>query len=399
MQALAVYVKIDKYMKIQKTNKKDYKVTVRNKLRYLLVVSALIGALLVSLVSPAATSLVRAQSVQDQINALQQENSQYRSALSRLRDEATSYQDAINKLQAEINAVQAQIDANTREQTRLNNEIAAAEAELAKQKKLLGENIKAMYLEGQITTLEMLASSKDLSEFVDKEQYRNSVKDKIKTTLEKITALKLELNVKKDGVEKLLEQQRRQQAQLADGRSEQSSLLTYNQSQQADFNQKTKDNQSKIDGLIASQRRANFNPDGGYYFLRFSGAAADFSPDSYPYKNAGFGMSPGPGCVDNDGPDRWGYCTRQCVSYAAWAVEASGRSAPMYYGNARDWVTAAYARGVAVYRSPQPGDVAISTAGYWGHAMYVESVSGNTFTTSEYNTYLDGRLSYQTRRF
>ena len=71
----------------------------------------------------------------------------------------------------------------------------------------------------------------------------------------------------------------------------------------------------------------------------------------------------------------------------------------MYYGNARDWVAAAYARGVEVTRSPQPGDVAISTSGYWGHAMYVEGVSGSTFTTSEYNTYLDGRLTYQTRNF
>ena len=176
-------------------------------------------------------------------------------------------------------------------------------------------------------------------------------------------------------------------------------MLNYNQSQQNDFNSRTKDNQSKIDSLIASQRRANFNPDGGYYFLRFPGYARNVNPNDYPYRNAGFGMSPGPGCVDNDGPDRWGYCTRQCVSYTAWAVEASGRSAPMYYGNARDWVAAAYARGVTVSRTPQPGDVAISTSGYWGHAMYVESVGNGTFNTTEYNTYLTGQLSTQTRRY
>lgn len=338
-------------------------------------------------------------SVQDQINALQQQNSQYRGEILKLRDQATSYQDAINKLQAQINAVQAQIDANTKEQQRLQAEIVAAQAELDKQKKVLGENIRAMYLEGQISTLEMLASSKDLSDFVDKEQYRNSVKDKIKATLDKITVLKNDLENKKEGVEALLKQQQAQQAELGESRAEQANLLAYNENQQAEFNQKTKDNQSKIDALIASQRRANFNPDGGYYFIRFPGNAAGFNPNSYPYRNAGFGMSPGPGCVDNDGPDPWGYCTRQCVSYAAWAVVASGRSAPMYWGNAKDWVAAAYARGIPVYRSPQPGDVAISTAGYWGHAMYVQGVSGNTFTTSEYNTYLNGQLSYQTRSY
>jgi peptidoglycan hydrolase CwlO-like protein len=340
----------------------------------------------------------QAQTVNEQIAQLQKENANNRNVVAQLQELATSYQDAINQLQTQISALQAQIDANAAEQDRLQKEIALAEEELAKQKKLLGENIKAMYLEGDITTLEMLASSRDLSEFVDKEQYRNSVKDKIKVTLDKVTALKLQLKGQKEQVEKLLAEQRHQQTTLQASRAEQDRLLSLNQSQQADYNQKTRDNQKKIDELIASQRRANFNPDGGYYFLRFPGAIRGFDPNAYPYRNAGFGMSPG-GCNDNDGPDQWGYCTRQCVSYAAWAVLASGRTPPLYYGNAKDWVGAAYARGIPVYRNPQPGDVAISTAGFWGHAMYVESVSGNSFRTSEYNTYLTGQLSYQTRSF
>jgi len=209
------------------------------------------------------TPLVKATTVNDQINALQQENASNRNQVVQLRDQATSYQDAVNKLQASISTLQAQINANTAEQTRLQGEITAAEVELAKQKKLLGENIKAMYLEGQITTLEMLASSKDLSDFVDKDQYRNNVKDKIKGTLDKVTALKVQLKEQKQQIESLLAEQKTQQASLEANRMEQSNLLAYNQSQQADFNQKTKDNQKKIDELIASQRRANFNPDGG----------------------------------------------------------------------------------------------------------------------------------------
>ncbi len=340
-----------------------------------------------------------AQSIQDQINALQAQNNDYQNKLDQLQSEATSYQDAINKLQAEITAVQFQINANTAEQAKLQQQIADAEAELVKQKKLLGENIRQMYLEGQISTLEMLASSKDLSDFVDKQQYRNAVQDKIKTTLDKITELRHELTAKKEAVEALLKQQEAQRAQLGASQAEQNNLLAYNEGQQLEFNQKTKDNQKKIAELIASQRRANVSTDGGYYFIRFPGATRGFSPESYPYRNAGFGMSPGPGCVDNDGPDPWGYCTRQCVSYTAWAVLASGREAPVGWGNAKDWVAAAYARGIPVYRTPQPGDVAISTSGYWGHAMYVESVSGSSFTTSEYNTYLDGTLHYMTRNY
>ena len=342
---------------------------------------------------------VKAASVQEQITSLQQQNADYKSTIARLQGEATSYQDAIAQLKAAIDTLQGQINANTAEQVKLQADIVTAEAELIKQKALLGDNIKAIYLEGQISTIEMLASSKDLSEFVDKEQYRNSVKDKIKATLEKITAIKLELTGKKEAVEALLKVQNEQQAQLNDSRSEQGNLLAYNEGQQNDFNQKTKDNQSKIDGLIASQRRANFDPTSSYAFLRFPGTIGSFNPNSYPYANAGFGMSPGSGCVDNDGPDAWGYCTRQCVSFAAWAVEASGRSAPISYGNARDWIYAAKIRGIEVSSTPQPGDIAISTSGNWGHAMYVESVSGSKFTTYEYNTQLDGKFYSLTRNF
>lgn len=336
---------------------------------------------------------VKALSVQEQIQALENENANNRNAVAQLRDQAVSYQDAIAKLQAQISYLQGQIDANTAEQNRLQQEITAAETELAKQKSILSQNVRAIYYEGQITTLEMLASSKNLSEFIDKQEYRNSVQAKIKATMERITKLKFELSAKKESVEKLLKEQQNQQEDLSASRAEQANLLSYNQDQQADFNQRTKDNQAKINALIASQRRANNASDGGFYFLRFPGNVGGFDGRNYKYRNAGFSMQLGP-CSDSDSypdsPDEWGYCTRQCVSYAAWAVEASGRAAPRYYGNAKDWVNAADRNNIPYYRSAQRGDIAISTNGNWGHAMYVEEVSGNKARVSEYNQQLDG---------
>lgn len=386
-------------------NKTKMKQTVRSKTVHVLrsrIVFVALALLLVTGTTAAHFRYTQAQSIQDKINALEAQNRKNDAAVDRLEDQALNYKDAIAKLEAKIATLQHKIDANTAEQARLQKEITAAEAELARQKNLLGENIKAMYLEGEISTLEMLASSKDLSEFIDKEQYRNSVKDKITETLDKITKLKHQLRSQKEQIEALLQKQKTQQAQLAASRSEQNRLLSYNVNQQEAFNSKTQANQAKIAALIEQQRQANFNPDGGYYFLRFPGAVSDFNPNNYPYKNAGFSMQLGP-CSHHDSwpdsPDPWGYCTRQCVSYAAWAVGASGRSIPYYYGNAKDWVAEAYAHGIPVYRTPQPGDIAISTSGAWGHAMYVESVSGNTFYTSEYNTYLTGKLSYQTRTY
>lgn len=333
----------------------------------------------------------KADNIDSQINALREENRNNQNAIDELQNKAVNYEDAINRLQSQIGSLQGQIDNNTAKQTDLQQKMDANKLELDKQRSILGENVKVMYVDGQPSTIEMLASSKNLSDFVDKEEYRTSVQTKIQNTLKKIADIQNELRAQKQRVSELLVEQRSQQKTLDTAQAEQSKMLAYNQDQQSAYNQKTKDNQAKIASLVAEQLSANMGSGSGPI-------SHDPSNGYYPYANAGFSMSTAPGCVDNDGPDRWGYCTRQCVSYAAWAVERSGRKAPMYYGNAKDWVWAAQRDGVPVYTSnPQPGDVAISTAGTWGHAMYVEGVSGGTILVSQYNAQLDGQYSTQPR--
>ncbi len=327
----------------------------------------------------------------DQINAS-------KNAVNDLKNQAVSYQDAITRLQSQINLLQSAINANQAEQTRLEGEIAKAQAEIDYQKAVLGTDLRTMYIEGQMTPIEALATSNNLSDYVDKEEYRRAVQNSIQVTLDKIAKLQADLNSQKEQVTKLLADQRSQSAQLADARNEQSNMLNLNKSQQASYNAQTAQNQSKLNALIAAQRAANNSaPAGTYSFVRFPGSVSDFSPSAYPYADSGFSMSTAPGCNDNDGPDPWGYCTRQCVSYAAWAVKASGRTPPMFWGNAKNWDDRARAAGIPVYGTPQVGDIAVSNSGTWGHVMYVEQVSGDQIYVSQYNAQLNGRLSYQWR--
>ncbi len=362
----------------------------------------LAGIVLVS--SFSSVRMAGADSLESQVQALRQENAANKAAVKDLLKSATSYQNAIDQLQAQINQLQGQISQNEAQRATLEQQIVEHELELDKQRAVLGENIKSMYVNGEMTTIEMLATSKDLGEFVDKETYRNAVQRKIQETMTKIAKLQNELNAKKQQIDVLLQSLQQQRSVVDASRAEQANLLAMNQQQQNEFNQKTKNNQSKIDELnrlIAAQRSANSGgivPDGGMYFIRVPGQVHPFNPDSYPHKNAGFSMQLGPCSFYDaypDSPDGWGYCTRQCVSYAAWAVGASGRSIPMYYGNAKDWVSKAPAS--YVYRTPQVGDVAITTAGTWGHAMYVEAVEGNRIYVSQYNQQLRGEFSYQWR--
>lgn len=332
------------------------------------------------------------------ISDCQQQITNDSNTVAGLEGVATGYQDALNKLQVQINSIQQQISISQQQQATVEAQIADAEEKLAQQRQVLGTDIKMQYVNGGISTAEMLASSQNLSAFADSETYRSAVQAKVQDTLNTITTLEKKLQLQKDQVTQLLAGQQQQAGQLADAKRRQQDMLAYNEAQQANFAAQVSQNRQKLSDLIAAQRAANNSTDGGYYFLRFPGAGKnDPINGSYPYANYPFSMSTAPGCNDGDGPDQWGYCTRQCVSYAAWAVQYSGGSAPIEWGNAKDWVGAARRAGIPVYGSPEPGDIAIDTAGTWGHAMYVEKVSGSQIFVSQYNQQLTGQFSTQWR--
>ena len=332
---------------------------------------------------------VSADQFDAQITALQQANAVKQEAKSQLGSEAASLSDAMYKLQVQINALQSQIDANKAKMDDLQNQITAAETELAKQKVILGESIKAMYLEGQISTLEMLASSKDLSEFVDKQQYRTAVQAKIKASVDKITELKIQLKEQKLKVEQTLNDLQILQARVDTQRAEQARLLSLNQSEQNALNLQIRQNSQAVAALRAEQAAANARLFNGANIVL--GTACDTAHgDTYP--------SPWCSSYQDSMFDSWGMYNRECVSYTAWRVSESGRYMPSWgwlgLGNANQWDDNAIRQGIPVDSSPRAGDVAIKNSMPYGHAMYVESVNSNgSINISQYNYSLDGRFS------
>jgi surface antigen/peptidoglycan hydrolase CwlO-like protein len=346
---------------------------------------ALVGIIGVSTILP---PLTKADTFQDQINALSAENDQKRNTQGILGTEAASLSDAISRLQGQINALQNEITVKQNKAVELQGQIAAAEIELAKQKVLLGETIKAMYLEGDVTTVEMLASSKDLSDFFDKQQYRSSVQEKVKNTLDKVTALKLELATQKETLEKVIKEQQSLKAQLDAQNAEQNRVLALNQQQQNELDSQIKANSSKIGELRAQQRLANLKAGG---MANFSACAGGYPADiAGPYGRWGCNYA-----LDNT-IDNWGMYNRECVSYTAFKVAASGRYMPYWggVGNANQWDDNARRMGIPVDGSPRVGDVVVWHIGYYGHVMYVEAVGGDgSILISEYNYDWTGRYS------
>lgn len=319
-----------------------------------------------------------------QIQQIQADSNVKRQNVTQLQVQADSYQDQIGRLQGQINVLQEQIHANETKRDDLQNQITAAQVELEKQKVLLGENIKAVYVEGQVSTLVLLASSKDLSEFLDKQQYRSTIQEKIKNTLDKINTLKAQLKEQKTQVEKLLDDQQAMNKQLTSAQAEQAQLLAYTESQKNEFNAQIKSNNVAIADLRAQQAASNRKLGG-------SAEAGDPGRGGYPtYLDK---------AAQDSLTDPWGMYNRECVSYTAWKVQQATGRMPYWggHGNANQWPASADADGIETSSTPRAGSVAISMSGYYGHAMWVEQVYGNgNIRVSQYNYDLAGHYSEMT---
>lgn len=328
---------------------------------------------------------VRADSFDDQIKALQQEVNRFQEQAGALRAQANTLQNALSALNAEMSALQNQISLKEAELAQINDTIIKTEQRLENQKTLLGGNLRSMYLDGQVTPLEMVASSKSISDFIDKQEYRNKIREQVSKSITEIKQLKEELAKQKIAAEQVLADQKNQRADLASKQGEQAKLLAETQGQEAAYQRLSKDRNSQIAGLRAAQAAAN---------RRSGGTVVPGDPNhgGYPDK---WNNAPLDAYVDN-----WGMYTRECVSYAAYRVWASGRYMPYWggHGNANLWDNNAIADGIPTGSQPRVGAIAIDNNGYYGHAMYVEAVLPNgQIYVSQYNYVWAGEYSEMTR--
>ena len=313
-----------------------------------------------------------------QIAALRAKVQETQNAAAQKAAEANSLKSKLASIDANIYAAQVALNLTSSQISGTQAEIDKANRDLDRQKSILKDNLRLVYKQGEISPLELVASSKNLSDFVAQSQYLSAIKNKINANLKKIEQLKEELNQKQIQLNALADQQKATYNEIAAQRAEQASLLARTQGEEANYRAVAAEDSKKIAELKRQQAAA---------IAAISSNVKYGGSGGYPYANAPF---------PNSLPDPWGMYQRQCVSYTAWKVASSGRHMPYWggRGNANQWDENARAAGIPVDGNPRVGDVAISNAGPYGHTMYVERINGNgTVHVSQYNAANDGRYS------
>ena len=350
-----------------------------------LVVAAVIMAFAVPI---QLASMVSANNYDARIRALEQDISRYDAEASRLAGEADSLQREVSRLNNEKSTIQAQVDISQAKANQLKVDIQANEEKITKNKDALGTIISDLYVNDKVTPIEMLASSKGIGDFINKQEYRSITRDQITSTIAEVKKLKATLEVQKSDVDKVLKDQEAQRNLLAAKEAEQQTLLNNTRGDEAAYKTLSSQSNARKDQLQQEQqaaieramRAANSGGGGG------GAVAGDPNKGGYPANLANSNYY-------NPVVDPWGMYSRQCVSYTAWKVYQKNGSMPYWggAGNANQWPGNARKAGIPVSSTPRAGSVGVIMAGQYGHTVWVESVNANgTINISQYNYFNAG---------
>lgn len=385
-----------------------YMKLLQSKKRYTNGRTTRVGLILVAVLVAATVPLsfgtkVYADRFDEQLRALQSQANQAQAQANQYRAQADTLQNKLNQITAEKTALEAQIQVNQAKKVQLESDIAANTKKMEETQSALGETLANLYVDGKVSALEMLASSQNISDYIDKQSYRSNVRDQLKGSIDAIKKIKKQLEDDKNALEKVLSELDAQNQQLAAAQAEQQRLVDQTRGEEAAYQSLVNSTKSQMADVSAQQRSY-------YQSLIASGSSGGGVIGSFQYTNlspnngAGgcSGGYPSRWCAPQDTVvDNWGLYNRECVSYVAWALESRfGKYVGNFrgQGNAYQWPSAAAAYSGA-YRvaDPQPGDVVVlPQSGSFapvGHVMIVESVSGGWMRVSQFNFYGTGQYS------
>lgn len=356
-----------------------------------LVAFVMAVSLPISVASPA-----KADQFDERISQIQAEINSYQAKAQAFRDHANSLQAVVDNFNNQIGVIQGQISLSQAKFDQLTADIKHNEEKIALNQDILGDTIADIYVDDKISPFEMLASSKNISEYVDKQEQRTSVRDRLATAITQIKEAKKELEKQKVDVERVLADQQNARRELDNKRAEQQIVLDQTRGSEAAYQQLSARSESQKLEVMRQQQAAieaamRRNGRGTVNIL-----PGDPNRGGYPWDSNWYGCYVGSDAMSRggkygNGEDELGYGCRQCVSYTAWKVIQKTGYEPRYWGNANGWPSSARGAGFSVGSTPRVNSVGVISAGTYGHVVWIEAVNGDgTVDVSQYNYYNAG---------
>ena len=326
------------------------------------------------------------QQLENEIQALQSQINDAESQAKNLRDKAKTLQAELAGIEKEKSLIQSQLQISQAQYEKLQKEIKETEENINNNKSALGTILADISLEENITPLERIAGSSNLSQALDHLEYQSSIKDQLVEKVEAIKKDKKRLESKRDEVKLTLENQKTANKALQEKINQQNTLLAKTNGEEAEYSKYAKERgeeklklQQEQQELIQRQIR---QASGGQIPALLGGTTAYPWNDSNCYVDANAWSWGG---YDGNGNDDMGYGCRQCVSYTAWRLLKEKGIRALWWGNANMWPASARRAGFRTGRDPKVGSIGVIMRGAYGHVVWIDSIEGNYVWVSQYN--------------
>lgn len=301
----------------------------------------------------------RANASEAAAKAAQQNAQTLEGEVARLNSEIAALEDEIAMNQAVAADLSAQIDTNTEK--------------LTLQQSALAKLLVDIHFEAEPDAITMLASSSSLGDLAERQSRQSTAKTQVAVSAESVRLLKEELEKQKASVDALIAAAELGREEAAAKRNQQQALIAKYENDAEAYTRDSEEARQTMQREIAAEI-ARYN----------SGGVVGEGYNSYPWASR---------CPqDNVGYIVVGGYVCQCTSYAGWKVQERWGIYISNWGNAYSWGNSAARQGYVVNSTPAPHTVAYSTAGIYGHVMWVESVNANgTINLTEYNNTASSR--------
>jgi len=322
-----------------------------------------------------------------QIDVLQNETQSYADSAQRLGAYADSLELTVQSLNEQVATVQTQLQDNQAKLDEITTQVDENQEQITMRRAALTVSLRTMYIDNQVTPLEIIASKGSLGAYLDKQAYQDIIRDRIATTMSALKKLQKKLQTQQKEQKRIVQENTAIAENLKQRQAEQQELLADTRSQQKEYAALVESKNADVANLRARQLAANGSAFGGGKVI-----PGDPSKGDYP--------SDWDRAAQDSLVDKWGMYNRECVSYVAYKISTS-HYMPYWggRGNANEWPANAKSDGIPTGITPKVGAAAVSMNGPYGHVMYVEKVNDDgTIHVSQYNWALQGEYSEMTIR-
>jgi len=196
--------------------------------------------------------------LKQKLNTTQQQTSSKQKEASDLQQQIQSVDKQINQTESAISQTQSQIGGTNKTIAELDVKIQNEQSNLDHQQERMSRVISSWYMEGESGLLEAMISSNTLSDIIDQQQYYESIRQQLQSSIEEINKTKADLAAQKDEqanqlqiLNGLKDDQVSQQQNLAQKKTFKNSLLSNTTSTIANLKKQETDLKAKIDEIAA----------------------------------------------------------------------------------------------------------------------------------------------------